>query len=231
MKIKKSNIVLFATFAIILIILLIFYGIYHNNSSHYGNIKIDKNKNLVFTSEEKTSGNYYQYVPFVNIKTEIGILVNKDISEFISYFDKDNISISYESNVSGKLLSLIIKVEDHSYVESAAILYFKSYNINLDTLNIVDNNVLLSYFNKTSSDIEPILNQRIEEYYSKLVSDNVIDSTECDYNCFLNRYKFEKGLDDISYYVRDGKLIVFKPYTYVSSVTSEESVVYDFEIG
>ena len=54
--------------------------------------------------------------------------------------------------------------------------------------------------------------------------------SNCNYNCFLKSRDFTDTMEDVEYYVRDGKLVVFKPYTYMYNAEEEKNIVYDFLI-
>lgn len=213
-KLRKRPIIFFAI-VLVCILFILFYAFYFRHSNTYDRLKIDKSQYFVYTISEEEKGYYYQYKPFVNIKGEIGNYINQDIELFFSSFDKDDICITYDSNVSGKVLSLIVKVEDYSYADSAVIYYFQSYNVNLEKNEIVDNDTLFSYFDLTSDVVYSMFNQKLEEYYYELVNDGAI-SRSCNYECFLNDRGFEDGNDDVEFYVKEGKLIAYKPYINIS---------------
>lgn len=229
MKFLKNNMFLVYGFSAISILLIIIYGLFYRNND-YNNLKLDKSKQLVYTIEEIKSGNYKQYIPYLNINNTNISVINDDIYEYINNFrELNNVGITYEYNINGKVLSLVLKVENHGYAEAAALLQFRSYNLDLDTLNIVSNDKLLSFFNINTVDVQVALNNKIEEYYDNLVNNEAINLNECDYDCFLKSRNLNDNVDDIEYYVRDGKLFAFKPYTCILN-DKEKDIVYDFEI-
>ena len=228
MKKLKSNPKLFFVMVGVCIIFILFYAFFLRSSNAYDYLKIDKSQSFVYTISEEEKGYYYQYMPFINLKGDVGTYVNQDIASFYQNFNQDDICITYDSNLNGKVLSLIIKVEDYSYAESAAIYYFKSYNINLEREELVDDNTLFGYFNLTSDSVQTILNQKIEEYYQELVDDKSINKS-CNYQCFFKERQFEDGLSDVAFYVREGKLIAYKPYINIGE-TDEDLMIHEFEI-
>lgn len=225
---KKTKI-LFFLFVFLTIALLLIYYFININSKNYDNLKIDSSKEIIYTDYINQAGDYYQYIPTLNIKNRLGTEINQNIQEFVKQFEKKKIGITYEYNLNGEVLSLVIKVHDHSYAESATILSFQAYNIDLKNIEIVSNNTLFQYFNINENDIQNSLSNGFINYYEKLVKEDIIDSNQCDYNCFINGREFNIDLQDVQYYVRDGKLIAFKPY--ISFSYHEESEqIYDFEI-
>ena len=218
----------FIAIVVIFIIVMISYFLFDRNTNNFNNLKEDQSKDLVYTESETQYGYYYQYKPYVNIKGELGYVINNDIETYMSNFHSSNIGVTYDADLSGKVLSIILKVEDYSFVEGAAILYFRSYNINLDTEEILSNEALFSYFDLTTKDVEGILNYQIEQYYYLLSQEGKVDG-RCDYDCFLESRDFTSGIDDVEFYVKDGKLIAYKPFTYMSNNLEEEKE-YGFNI-
>ena len=224
----KKNLPKFIIIVILALAFLIYYGLSNKLTDNYNYLKEDKSKYLVYTKTKSIADSYYQYIPYVNLKGELGTLINNDIETYLTNFKKNNICITYESDLNGKILSLVIKIEDHSYVESASITYFKSYNINLGTKEVIDNDTILNYFEITNEEVQTKLNEKIEEQYKYLKSNNLI-ATNCNYSCFIKSSELNNNLDDAQFFIRDGQLIVFKPYTYIST-SSDENTLFDFQI-
>ena len=226
----KESITKFGIIVVVLLIIVVGYYFYNKNNENYNNLKIDKSKYLVYTKSKKKFGSYNQYTPYLNLKGELASQINDDISYYISNFSKDNICITYESDLNGKVLSLVIKVEDYSYVESAAVLSFRTYNVKLDSMELLSNESILNYFDLNDSLLEEKFNSRLNEYYTELVNNDSINEKECDYDCFIQSRGFQVGTDNNEYYIRNGKLVVFKPYIFMSSTTSNKKIKYDFTI-
>ena len=172
---------------------------------------------------------FYQelnYKPFNNVIKK-HIINKKEEANILIVKRNDRYGV-YDLN--GNVLSLILKVQDHSYVESATILYFRSYNINLKNSEVLSNEKLLSMFDISTSDAENKLNEKIKNYYDSLVEDYYIDSDECSYSCFLDTREFDDENNKEEYYVKNGKLYAFKPYTFIST-DEEQKIVYKFKIS
>lgn len=229
---KKNNnkIIAFSILVFLIIVFLVWYAFSNKRSENFNNIKIDSSKYLVYTSNELDSGSYKQYIPFVNIEGEIGELINNNINEYINSFTNDDTCITYEYDLSGNVLSLLLKVEDHSIADKATLLYFRSYNINLKHKEILSNETIFSYFNISNSMILNSYNSKLEEYYNGLVSNNMINSNECNFNCFYKNGEFTNSLDDAEYYIKEGKLFVYKPYVYYS-LSDDDEIMYGFQVS
>ena len=226
---KKETIIKFSILVITSLLVIAIYAIYNYSTKNYNYLKINKSKHLVYTKSKKQYDYYYQYKPFLNIKGEVGTVINNDIEEYMNLYNKNNIGIKYQYNVSGNILSLGLIVEDHSYAESATVFYFRSYNINLKTLEILSNDTILNYYNLNDVYIEQLLDQKQEEYYNELVEKEIINSKECNYSCFKKRYRFTDGLEDVFYYINDSKLEAYKPYVYYSK-EQEDYIIYSFKL-
>lgn len=207
------------------------YYFYNKSRINYKYLKVDKSLNLVYTVSEKNVNNYMQFKPYVNLKGELGNAINQNIDEYFNAFSDGNFNITYDTDLNGKILSLIIKVEDYGInLNSSSVLYFRSYNIDLDSLELLSSEKILSYFDLNQKDAEKLLNEKIGNYYSKLLNDGKINY-ECNYSCFLKERDFSDGINDVEYYVKDGKLVLFKPYIYVAYDGYDSNNDYGFEIA
>ena len=207
------------------------YYFYNKSRINYKYLKVEKSLNLVYTVSEKKINNYMQFKPYVNLKGELGSVINQNIDEYFNAFSDGYFNITYDTDLNGKILSLIIKVEDYSIdLNSSSVLYFRSYNIDLDSLELLSSEKILSYFDLNQNDAEKLLNEKISDYYSKLLNDGKI-GYECNYSCFLKERDFSDGINDVEYYVKDGKLVLFKPYIYVAYDGYDSNNDYGFEIA
>ena len=137
--------------------------------------------------------------------------------------------MKYEYDINGEILSLVLKVEDHSLAQRATITSFKSYNINIKTTELLTNEKVLDLFNTTEENIEKIIKKETKDYYNNLVSNNNISINECNYNCYIKDRNIDNYLDGIELYIRDGNLIVFKPMTFIP-LYEDEKIIKEYEI-
>ena len=220
-----DNKIIIILVSLLLIIALVYYGISKINSRDFNNKKIDKNKYVVYTKETRQKDFYIQDIPFINLKGETIEVINDDINNYLEPFNKDNIEVSYEYSVNGIILSVVLKVEDHSKLENASITYYRSYNINTENMELLSNPKILSYFDITEQEVNSIIEYNLKDYYNNLVKDKIINKSECNYNCFLNNRGINTNyIDNIAYYIRDGKLIVFKPMTFIPLYEEEKKI-------
>lgn len=199
-----------------LIVFIILFSYFQNNNSNYNNLKEDNTKSLVFTINSKENGKYYINVPYVNIAGSLGKSINEDIDSYMQDFmDNDQLISSYQYTINGKVLSLVIKTVDYD-VKNVPLVYFKTYNINLEDLVLLTDDDLLAIYNITSENVESIIEKKFAYWYKDIIKEGYLDEEECDYDCFLDYREVDNYLDDISYYIENGNLIVFKPFVFYS---------------
>ena len=226
-----GNKIIIILVSLLLIIALVYYGIIKINSRNFNDKKIDKNKYVVYTKETRQKDFYIQDIPFINLKGETIEVINEDINNYLETFNKDNIEVSYEYSVNGIILSVVLKVEDHSKLENASITYYRSYNINTENMELLSNPKILSFFDITEQEVNSIIEYNLKDYYNNLVKSKKINKNECNYNCFLNNRGINTNyIDNIAYYIRDGKLIVFKPITFIP-LYEEEKIIDEIEVA
>ena len=217
--------------SVFLIIFIITFALISRGEDNYKKIKIDKNKFIIYTKYQTKKGNYVQYIPFVNIKSSTVDLVNQDIDLFMEDFkDQDNCVISYQYNISGIVMSILLKAVDYN-TEYAPRVYFRSYNINLSNQEVINNDSLLALFNTDYANVSGIIENRFKYYYQDIVNNEYYASDECDYNCFLKYREVDDYLENVSYYVENGDLYAYKPFVFYS-IYGEENYFTDdsFEI-
>ncbi len=214
-----------------LIVFLIIYFYQKKQENNYSKIKLEKNNYLVYTKYQKKNSNYKIFVPFINLKGDVIEKVNEDIDLFTNEFIADKrCTVLYEYDISGIILSVIVKAIDYN-TEYAPETYFRSYNINLNTLEVISNESLLDFFDTNLSTVEELIDNQFKMYYQDIVSDGYFHQNECNYNCFLSYRGIDDYLKNVVYYVKEGNLVAYEPFiTY--SIYGEEDYFEDedFEI-
>lgn len=217
---KKIPIVI--TISVILLTLIIVYAFYINSEDRYKSIKEDTSKEIVYTIKETSDDVFYIKVPYINIKGSTIKSINEDIDSYVSEFIDKKMKIStYEYNINGKVLSLAVKTVDY-YNEDMPEVYFKTYNINLDTLELVSDEELLNSYDVNSNDVSAAIEKQFEYWYKDLKKEKYLTEDVCDYECFLEYRGVEDYMENISYYIDKGKLIVFKPFSFYSVYKEED---------
>ncbi len=217
---KKVPIVIFS--AVILIVLIIIFSVFRNQNVGYKKIKEYENKSLVYTINSKENGIFHIEVPYLNIKDSYAKTVNEDINDFVlDFIDNEKVILDYDYNVNGNILSLVIKVVDYSE-KNIPKSYFKTYNINLDTKELLYDDQVLANFNVTSLDVSNKIEKQFMNWYRDVTEKGYVEEEECDYECFLKYKEVDDYLDDVSYYIENGNLVVYKPFVFYSIFGEEE---------
>ncbi len=210
---------------IIIAVIVIVSFISKKSTENYKQIKLDKNAYLIYTKYEDKKTKYTKEIPFVNLKADVFEQVNKDIITFCNdYINKEKAVITYEYDINGIILSLVIKAIDNS--ETSPVPRFRSYNINLNTEEVIAPAALLDFYKIKTSSVQTKIKRQLEDYYSDILKDNYYTTVECSFECFLKHRGITNYITDLDYYIRDGELIAFKSFT-AHSVFGEESYFND----
>lgn len=216
---KKTIIIIGCILISTLIIVLSFA---QRSTDNFKNIKLNKNQYLVYSKLEQSDDTYPKYVPYINIKGDIIKQVNSDIDSFIAnYVESDKALITYEYNINGIILSVVVKVIDYK-IDYAPEIYFRTYNVNLETKKLISDKSLLEFFQVDENQISTQIENQFKGYYADLVKEGYYEPRECDYECFLGYRDVSNYLDNLNYYVKNGNLIAFKPFIFYSIFNDEE---------
>jgi len=215
---KKIPIVI--CIAIVFIVAIILYVFNRNGNSDYEKLKEDSKQDFVYTINSKEKNNFFVYVPYINIK---GIKsINDDIDSYmLSFINEDMVRSAYEYEINGKVLSLVIKTVNYD-VDDVPEVYFKTYNLNLDTLELINDGDLLVNYELTIDDVSNSIEKQFKYWYKDILKEKYFDEEECDYECFLENRDVDDYSDNVSYYIEKGKLVVFKPFVFYSIMGEEK---------
>ena len=221
MEKKNEKIIIYVVGLLLITIMIVIFYIQKGNEN-FRKIKIDKNKHIVYSKIEKTDNDYMKYVPYINIKFDIVKSINNEIDNFVkNYLNNKKTIITYEYNVSGIYLSVLLKIEDYNN-KYGPIVFFKSYNINLNNQQLLSDIDILSYFNINEKDVSRIIESDFKNYYQDLIEEGYIDPNQCNYSCFLRNRNVSDYLYNINYYIDKGDLIAYKPFILNSSLDDGE---------
>lgn len=217
-KLKKTGIAMILLI-ILSIALVIGERIYTNN---YVSIKENKTKYLVYTSFESSDGDYSISVPYLNIKGETGTLINDNIDEYVKLFGTgENCNITYEYDISGVFLSLVLKVCDYNSSNVPKV-YFRSYVINLNSLDILSDEALYELYGIDKNNVKSRMKSHFYNFYQDIVNEEYFHEEECDFKCFMKYRDVNDYLEDICYYIDKGNLVAYKSFVFTSIYGEED---------
>lgn len=206
--------------------LLVCYYLYKNHYSNYNYIKEDSSRYLVYTMKASTNRqNMRSEVPYINIDSDDARLVNQTIEQYAESFLKNkNNLIVYDSQLNGKVLSILLRMSDYSNSSSFPNISFHTYNFDLNNQTLMNNEQLLSIFNVGEDEVKNKIEAQFKKYYKEEVSKGFLVEQECDYNCFLSWRGIENGnyLESVYYYVENGSLVAYRPFNIYSVYEEEE---------
>lgn len=218
---NNKKILIVVSLAVILIVGIILYVYFKNENSGFKNIKENEDKELVYTINSKKNKDFFIDVPYINIKGDYIKSVNEDINSYVEEFiNEEMVRLTYEYEINGKVLSLVIKVANYN-TDDVPEIYFKTYNVNLDTLVLLSDDYLLRIYNTNYESVKEIIEKRFQYFYKDLIEQEYFDEEECEYECFLENRGVEDYMDDVSYYIEGGKLVAYKPFVFYSIIGEE----------
>lgn len=220
---NKTKTIIVVSIGIISIVLIVVYFFMNNHGVDYSKYKIDKTKTIVYTIDSKVDKDIYKKEkPYLNINSSLAKDINTEIDELVSdLYDKEYSSISYNYEINGNVLSLLVKMIDYKG-EYGPEPYFVSYNYNLKDNYLLSNDELLGLFNYDYNDVEYSIEKGFNKYYSDLLKKGYYNDDECDYECFLDFHGVEEYLDDVVLYIDRGKLYAIKPFSFYTIIGDED---------
>lgn len=212
----KSKAIKLLILCIIAIIIIICTQIYKSYTKNFNYLKVDKSEYLVYTRYNQNS----KEVPYINVNSSEIKSLNDQIVDFCNkYVNIDNAQITYEYTINGNYLSVVIKVINNNEYPSKMV--FKTYNISLKNRSVMSDQDLLNYFNVNEDLVYARINNGFIDMYKDEVAQGYMEEAECNYDCFLGYRGVDDYMSELSYYIKDGKLVVYKPFIY-SSIFGEE---------
>lgn len=215
-NLDKPKVIKLLILCILAIIVIIATQVYKSYMKNYNYMKVDRSERIVYTRYNQNS----KEVPYINIDSSDIKAVNESIVAYCNnYVNSDDIKLKYDYSINGNYLSLVIKVINTKELPSKMI--FKTYNVSLKSREALSDEDLISYFKINNDIVYARIHNRFLEMYKDEVTQGYIEEMECDYTCYLGYRGVTDYLEDINYYIKDGKLVVYKPFIY-SSIFGEE---------
>lgn len=218
---KKKNIVIsIIIFTIILSAFFVMNKI--NNTKDYSYLIADTTKEIVYSLEDANIKENDQ-VPVINISNEKINEINEDIiTTYNDYLGTYKDYFKYEYCISNDILSIIIKSSQRYNDSNNYNLVYKSYNIDLDTLELITDKELFERFKVTEEDLRFFVTYKFINYYNDLVDKGYFTQKECDFSCFIDSKGIEDYLLDNVYYVNNNKLELYKYFNIYTDYHEEK---------
>lgn len=201
--IRENKKVLLVIIGVIIILSII--SIYINNQK---NKKVYMSDDYVFTKESYEYNEYiFSELPYINIKgDEIQKINNELLNQYYEINELQEKMMKYDYYISDNILSLIVKVY---YIEAPDVSPSLSvYNVDMDSLEVLYNNELLTLFNISNNEVIDFIRSDINDYYNYEIRNDYI-SNDCNFDCYLSRAN-SLPLDKYELYVKDNILYAYK---------------------
>ncbi len=211
---------------LLLLVLVFLIGnyIYKNYYHNYNYIKEDHSRYLVYTADTSINKEgKYNEAPYVNIDSEDAERVNEEIRGYADQFLRNQeYFMVYDFQVNGKVLSLVIQISKYDENGDSFEVIYYTYNFNLDTRRLMDNDEILDLFHVKEKDVRKKIKKQFRTYYKEEVEQEYLNEEECDYQCFLSLRQVDSYMDFVQYYIKNGNLIAYRPFTVFSDYEEEE---------
>ena len=187
--------------------------------------------------EKKTIGNYIKeeasytlpdsnvtsYMPQILFDSSDAEKVNNEIKEAYNNVVKEGSSqFTYQYSVSDHYFSLVTILNRVDSETGFPYPSFTTYNFDLDTKSLVNDDVLYGFFGKTENDFALSFENTMKDYYQKELEELYLNKDECDYNCFLDRRNISDYHDDIHLFVDNNDLKFYRSFMVYSDIGEEE---------
>jgi hypothetical protein len=80
---------------------------------------------------------------------------------------------------------------------------------------------MLRLYNVTYDDVYKVIEKKFKYWYKDLIKKEYFDEEDCTYDDFLGNRDVEDYMDNVSYYIEEGKLVAYKPFVFYSIIGEE----------
>ena len=234
-KENKKNILIVSVFLVFLVVLSIIASIFVKNTNNV--LVTSYVSNLTKKDlQEVTDCNLDEVlkdsnIPYFKVSNSFYDEINEEIMyEFLLRACYQNGIVDYSVSINDDILSLALNisyesVNDLTYVE------YKTYNINIETNEMVDNSYLLNKYNKTLDEVTNVVMERLLDYYYYEKEHNYIESSTT-INDYLDILEYEPvTIQNMKLYIdNNNDLWLFKEYT-LSELMQEDDNSVNIELN
>jgi hypothetical protein len=211
--------VFLAFIALILILFLTLIApLFTKKSSYdYNSEKLDTSKDYVYTSTENINAfdkKTKEEIPYLNVSGPSAEKINKQILKDYNTIKTGNYyTYDYRAYISNNYLSIVVTTTSVTSGDSGyELTKYYIYNYDLATKSILSNTKLLHDFGISEAQIKLYLKNKFINYYYAMINAGYITKKNCTYKQFLLNKGINNYLDDTSYSVEKGSLILYRPF-------------------
>ena len=202
----KDKKVLITILIIIIATISIIYFI-NNKKYNYTSLLDNNSLDIVYSVIDNSKDK----VPQININNNLIKEINQEIdSLYENYLLYSPNGFSYNYNVSGNILSIIITAHVIQPEQTHYDIIYKSYNIDLNEMKQLSNKDVLNIYNITEEKMEFYLYHKFLNYYNELLKEKYFTKEQYDFETFLEEKNIDNLLDDNNYYINNNHLELYK---------------------
>ena len=194
---------------IIMDTVLIGYKIIHKEA-------IDIKPLLVYSDKPVIYDNNYMnkkrddHIPIININnSSINDINNEIIGVYNDYYKNNPDYFRYDYALNDDILSIVLIYRNKLELEENYTYKFKTFNINLKTFSLYDNDLLLLKYKLKLSDVQKRMRSDLKQTYEDLLKKNYIDESYS-YDRLIMDLDLSNSTSEINYYVEDNKLYLYR---------------------
>lgn len=219
---RKPIWIIFCILVVVIVSSFVFFVLLFPRKFDYQDLLKNKEKNIVY-SLDSLDVLETDKVPVINIDSSFIDDINSDIMNYYQdYLTKFTQGFLYEYSVSGPVLSILI-VSQQRYADAEySDISYHSYNIDLEKMELLSDKDIFDMYKIDEDTLRYFITYKFVEFYNDLIKQGYFTKEMCDFSCFMESKNIVNVMNDNTYYIEDGKLILYKPFNIYTPYSEEK---------
>ncbi len=219
---RKPIWIIFCILVVVIVSSFVFFVLLFPRKFDYQDLLKNKEKNIVY-SLDSLDVLETDKVPVINIDSSFIDDINSDIMNYYQdYLTKFTQGFLYEYSVSGPVLSILI-VSQQRYADAEySDISYHSYNIDLEKMVLLSDKDIFDMYKIDEDTLRYFITYKFVEFYNDLIKQGYFTKEMCDFSCFMESKNIVNVMNDNTYYIEDGKLILYKPFNIYTPYSEEK---------
>lgn len=219
---RKPIWIIFCILVVVIVSSFVFFVLLFPRKFDYQDLLKNKEKNIVY-SLDSLDVLETDKVPVINIDSSFIDDINSDIMNYYQdYLTKFTQGFLYEYSVSGPVLSILI-VSQQRYADAEySDISYHSYNIDLEKMALLSDKDIFDMYKIDEDTLRYFITYKFVEFYNDLIKQGYFTKEMCDFSCFMESKNIVNVMNDNTYYIEDGKLILYKPFNIYTPYSEEK---------
>ena len=219
---RKPIWIIFCILVVVIVSSFVFFVLLFPRKFDYQDLLKNKEKNIVY-SLDSLDVLETDKVPVINIDSSFIDDINSDIMNYYQdYLTKFTQGFLYEYSVSGPVLSILI-VSQQRYADAEySDISYHSYNIDLEKMELLSDKDIFDMYKIDEDTLRYFITYKFVEFYNDLIKQGYFTKEMCDFSCFMESKNIVNVMNDNTYYIEDGKLVLYKPFNIYTSYGEEK---------